>query len=267
MWDSDYMTLFIDIGTNGEIVVGNRDLLMTASCSAGPAFEGGGLEHGMRAAPGAIEGVLIDPDSFEPMIKTIDSRPAVGICGSGIINIVSQLVKTGILGRNGSYATDLDSDRIREGRSGGEYVICKAAESGIDTDIVLSEVDLDNITRAKGAMFAGYTCLLDKVGLDVSSIDQVIIAGAFGSFINLDHAITIGLLPDIPREKFTFIGNSSLKGARLTVIDKSLFTKAQEIGRTMMNVELSEDPSYMDNFMAALFFPHTRSELFPSVKL
>ncbi|MBI4962005.1 MAG: DUF4445 domain-containing protein [Desulfomonile tiedjei] len=267
MWDSDEMTLFIDIGTNGEIVAGNRDLLMTASCSAGPAFEGGGLEYGMRAAPGAIEGILIDPDTLEPMIKTIDAKPAMGICGSGIINIISQMLKLGLLNQNGKYAAGLKTDRVREGKSGLEYVICRAPETGIKEDIVLTEVDLDNILRAKGAMFAGATCLLDKIGLSVDALDRVIIAGAFGSFINLDHAVTIGLLPDIPREKFTFIGNSSLKGARLAVVDRNLFERSKEIARAMTNVELSEDPSYMDNFMAALFLPHTRGELFPSVRL
>jgi len=267
MWKSPEMTLFIDIGTNGEIVAGNMDLLMTASCSAGPAFEGGGLEHGMRAAPGAIEGVLIDPDSFEPMIRTIDSKPARGICGSGIINIISQLLRTGALDRNAKFSHDLKTDRIRKGRSGYEYVLCWAAASGLTEDIVLTEVDLDNILRAKAAMFAGYACLLDKIGLTVEALDRVIIAGAFGSFINLDHAVTIGLLPDIPREKFSFIGNSSLKGARLAVIDKSLYRRSRDIASSMTNVELSEDPSYMDNFMAALFLPHTRTELFPSVRL
>jgi len=267
MWDSDDMTLFIDIGTNGEIVAGNRDLMMTASCSAGPAFEGGGLEYGMRAAPGAIEGILIDPDTFEPMIRTIDSKPAMGICGSGIINIISQMLKIGILNQNGKYATDLNSSRLRDGRSGMEYVICRAPETGINEDIVLTEVDLDNILRAKAAMFSGYTCLLNKIGLSVDALDRVIIAGAFGSFINLDHAVTIGLLPDISREKFAFIGNSSLKGARLAALDRGLFERSRTIARSMTNVELSEDPSYMDNFMAALFLPHTRGELFPSVRL
>ncbi len=267
MWQSDEMTLFIDIGTNGEIVAGNKDLLMTASCSAGPAFEGGGLEYGMRAAPGAIENILIDAESYEPMIKTVGSKPAVGICGSGIINIISQMLRTGILNQNAKYEETPNTERVRSGRSGREYVVCRAAESGLEEDIILSEVDLDNIIRAKAAMFSGYTCLLEKIGLDVNALDRVIIAGAFGSFINLDHAVTIGLLPDIPRDKFTFIGNSSLKGARLAAIDRSLFAKSGEIAKAMMNVELSEDPKYMDNFMAALFLPHTREELFPTVKL
>ncbi|MGC8906588.1 MAG: ASKHA domain-containing protein [Desulfomonilaceae bacterium] len=267
MWQDDEMTLFIDIGTNGEIVAGNKDLLMTASCSAGPAFEGGGLEFGMRAAPGAIEGILIDPETYEPMIRTIDSKPALGICGSGIINIISQMLKIGILNQNGKYASEMKTPRIREGRSGLEYVICWAKESGVNQDIVLTEVDLDNILRAKAAMFSGYTCLLDKIGLTVDALDRVIIAGAFGSFINLDHAITIGLLPDIPRDKFLFIGNSSLKGARLACIDRKLYQKSREIAHAMTNVELSEDPTYMDNFMAALFLPHTKVELFPSVQL
>ena len=221
----------------------------------------------MRAAPGAIEGILLDPETYEPMIRTIDSQPALGICGSGIINIISQMLKIGLLDQNGKFVRDVASPRIREGRSGHEYVICWAKESGLSEDIVLTEVDLDNIMRAKAAMFSGYTCLLDKVGLGVDDLDRVIIAGAFGSFINLDHAIRIGLLPDIPPEKFLFIGNSSLKGARLASVDRSLMKKARQIARSMTNVELSEDPSYMDNFMAALFFPHTRAELFPSVRL
>ena len=266
MWQSDEMTLFIDIGTNGEIVAGNRDMLMTASCSAGPAFEGGGLQYGMRAAPGAVEGILIDPDTLEPMIRTIDGKPALGICGSGIINIVSQMLLIGILNQNGKFAHDLKTDRIRKGKSGYEYVICWAKESGLGEDLTLSEVDLDNILRAKGAMFSGYLCLLEKIGLSVHDLDKVIIAGAFGSFINLDHSVNIGLLPDIPKEKFMFIGNSSLKGARLAAVDRNLMEKSREIAKAMTNVELSEDPAYMDNFMAALFLPHTRAELFPSVK-
>jgi uncharacterized 2Fe-2S/4Fe-4S cluster protein (DUF4445 family) len=221
----------------------------------------------MRAAAGAVENVLLDPESWEPMIKTIEAKPAMGLCGSGIINIISQMLRIGILNRNAKYPDNSETPRIRQGRSGREYVICKAAENGLGEDIVLTEVDLDNILRAKGAMFAGYTCLLDKIGLDVNTLDRVIIAGAFGSFINLDHAITIGLLPDLPRDKFTFIGNSSLKGARLAVQDRKLFDKAQHIAKSMMNVELSEDATYMDNFMAALFLPHTRAELFPSVRL
>ena len=132
---------------------------------------------------------------------------------------------------------------------------------------MLTEVDLDNILRAKAAMFSGYACLLDKLGFSVDSLDRVIIAGAFGSFINLEHAVTIGLLPDIPRDKFSFIGNSSLKGARLAVTDRKLFRLSRDIARSMTNIELSEDPSYMDNFMAALFLPHTRAELFPSVRV
>jgi len=267
MWDSDLMTLFIDIGTNGEIVAGNRELLITASCSAGPAFEGGGLAYGMRAAPGAIEGVLIDPETFEPMVRTIDAMPAMGICGSGIINIVSQMLKIGLLDQNGKFAENIDVPRIRMGRNGREYVISSENENGLGEDIVLSEVDLDNIIRAKAAMFSGYTCLLTKIGLTVDTLDRVIIAGAFGSFINIGHAITLGLLPDIAHDKFSFIGNSSLKGARLAAIDRRLFQKAGDLARTMMNVELSEDNSYMDNFMSALFFPHTCEELFPNVNL
>ncbi len=267
MAKSDEMTLFIDIGTNGEIVAGNKDLLMAASCSAGPAFEGGGLEFGMRATEGAIESVLIDPETYEPMLKTINSQPALGICGSGIINIIAQMLRLGILNQNGVFNLDLKTNRIRQGKSGSEYVICWRQDSGIDKDITLTEVDMDNIARAKGAMYSGYTCLLDKIGLSPNDLDRVIIAGAFGSFINLDYAITIGLLPDLERDKFAFIGNSSLLGAKLAATDRELFSESIGLARKIMNVELSEDHTYMDNFMAALFFPHTKAELFPTVQL
>lgn len=267
MAKSDEMTLFIDIGTNGEIVAGNKDLLMAASCSAGPAFEGGGLEFGMRATEGAIESVLIDPETYEPMLKTINSKPALGICGSGIINIIAQMLRLGILNQNGVFNLDLKTNRIRQGKSGSEYVVCWKEDSGIDKDITLTEVDMDNIARAKGAMYSGYTCLLDKIGLSPNDLDRVIIAGAFGSFINLDYAITIGLLPDLDRDKFAFIGNSSLIGAKIAAMDRELFSESVGLARKIMNVELSEDHTYMDNFMAALFFPHTKAELFPTVQL
>jgi uncharacterized 2Fe-2S/4Fe-4S cluster protein (DUF4445 family) len=177
------------------------------------------------------------------------------------------MLRLGVLNQNAKYSESLGTSRIRKGRSGNEFVMSWAGENGLSEDIIMTEVDLDNILRAKAAMFSGYTCLLEKIGLSVDALDRVIIAGAFGSFINLDHAVTIGLLPDIPREKFSFIGNSSLLGARLAVTDRGLFERSREIARSMMNVELSEDPAYMDNFMAALFLPHTRGELFPSVKI
>ena len=258
-------TLFIDIGTNGEIVVGNREWLVTASCSAGPAFEGGGIRHGMRATFGAIEEIRIDPDTCEPVVFTIGDEKPKGICGSGIINIVAEFLEAGLLEPNGKFRTDIRSDRLRQGRDGMEFVLVRADRSGIDGDIVITEVDIDNFMRAKGAMYAGYQTLLASVGLAYKDLDEVIIAGAFGSYVDIEKSIITGLFPDLPVERFTFIGNSSLQGARLATMSRELLAKANEIAGRMTNFELSDNKSFMDHYIAALFFPHTERRNFPTV--
>ncbi len=215
MYQRKELTLYIDIGTNGEIVVGNSEWLMTASCSAGPAFEGGGLKCGMRATAGAIERFSINHDTLEPMVMTIGKVKAKGICGSGAINILAEFLKTGVIDQNGKFNQGCSTKRIRQTQDGVEYVLVYKEETGAREDVVITEPDMDNLIRAKAAMFAGYQCLLDKVGLTFKDLDQVIIAGAFGDFIDLDEAVTIGLLPEIPKEKYFFIGNGSLLGAKL----------------------------------------------------
>ncbi len=222
-------TLFIDIGTNGEIVVGNREWLVTASCSAGPAFEGGGIRHGMRATFGAIEEVRIDPGTCEPVVFTIGGEKPKGICGSGIINIVAEFLETGLLEPNGRFRTDLSTGRLRQGRDGMEFVLVTADRSGIDGDIVITEVDIDNFMRAKGALYAGYQTLLESVGLSWTDLDEVIIAGAFGSYVDIEKSIITGLFPDLPVERFSFIGNSSLQGARLALLSRELLDEANGI--------------------------------------
>ncbi len=258
------LTLYIDIGTNGEIVVGNQDWLMTASCSAGPAFEGGGLSCGMRAMTGAIEGFKINPVTFEPMIVTIGKVRPAGICGSGTINILAELLLHGVIDQNGKFNPDCKTRRLREGTSGREYVLSFKEDAGLDHDIVITEADIDNIMRAKAAMFAGYQSLLGKAGLTFQDLEQVVIAGAFGDFINLENAITIGLLPEIPLDRYVFIGNGSLLGARLISLSNELLDDAERIARKMTNIELSEDHSFMDNYIAGLFLPHTDANLFPA---
>ncbi|OHD71658.1 MAG: hypothetical protein A2W19_02350 [Spirochaetes bacterium RBG_16_49_21] len=258
-------TLFIDIGTNGEIVVGNREWLVTASCSAGPAFEGGGIRHGMRAADGAIEEIRIDPDTCEPVVFTIGEDKPKGICGSGIINIVAELLEAGILDQKGKFKTGIRGGRVRRGSDGMEYLLVPAEKSGIDGDIVITEVDIDNFMRAKGAMYAGYQTLLESVGLAYSDLDEVIIAGAFGSYIDIEKSIIVGLLPDLPTERFSFIGNSSLAGAKLVTLSPDLWDDAMQIAGKMTNFELSDNKSFMDYYIASLFFPHTEIRDFPTV--
>ena len=259
------LTFFMDVGTNGEIVVGNSDWMVTASCSAGPAFEGGGVKHGIIAAEGAIEDVKINPATFEPKIGTIGNARPKGICGSGLINTVAEMLETGVIGQNGKFNQDLSTRRVREGADGYEYVLARAAETQTGSDIVITEIDIDNLMRAKAAMYAGCQTLSKSVGIECCNFDQVIIAGAFGSHIDIKRAITIGLLPELPEERFIFIGNGSLLGARLTSFSTDLLDDARRVAQMMTNFELSENVDFMNNYVAALFLPHTNTEEFPTV--
>ncbi|MDH3328158.1 MAG: ASKHA domain-containing protein [Desulfobulbaceae bacterium] len=263
MYRTEKLTLFIDIGTNAEIVIGNQDWLACAACSAGPAFEGGGILHGMRAGAGAIEDFSLDPITLEPMNITIGAQPAVGICGSGLLIIISSLYECGIIDQRGRFNQKLKNERIRQGRSGYEFVLVRAEESGIERDIVLTEVDIDNYIRAKGAIYAGVTTLLAEVGLTVSDIEQVILAGAFGSYIDLDSAITTGLFPEISPDKFLYVGNGSLMGCRMSELSNHIRRDVVKTMQRMTGFELSEVPSYKDQYVASLFLPHTNAQLFP----
>jgi uncharacterized 2Fe-2S/4Fe-4S cluster protein (DUF4445 family) len=259
------LTFFMDIGTNGEIVIGNSDWMVTASCSAGPAFEGGGIKHGIIAAEGAIEDIKINPSSYEPEVGTIGNVKPKGICGSGLINMVAELLETGVIGQNGKFNRDLPTKRVRPSADGYEYILARASETQTGSDIVITEVDIDNLMRAKAAMYAGCQTLSKSVGIDCSNFDQVIIAGAFGSNIDVKRAITIGLLPELPEERFIFIGNGSLLGARLTSFSTDLLDDARRVAQMMTNLELSENVDFMNNYVAALFLPHTNTEEFPMV--
>jgi uncharacterized 2Fe-2S/4Fe-4S cluster protein (DUF4445 family) len=259
------LTLYIDIGTNGEIVIGNQQWLACAACSAGPAFEGGGIKFGMRATAGAIEEASINPQTYEPMIITIDMVKPKGICGSGLINLMAALMEADMISPNGKFRDDLDTPRIRLGDSGREYVLAMAPDTQGGQDITLSEADIDNLMRAKGAMFAGYLTLLENVGLKLQDLEQVILAGAFGQFINIENAIAIGLLPDLPREQYHFVGNGSLQGATLLAFSRELLEEERRVADMMTNFELSETPGYMNQYIAALFLPHTQLEYFPTV--
>jgi uncharacterized 2Fe-2S/4Fe-4S cluster protein (DUF4445 family) len=263
---NDGLTLYIDIGTNGEVAVGGKDWIMTASCSAGPAFEGGGVECGMIAAPGAIECFDLDPRSLEPMLVTVGMKKPKGICGSGLISIVAELFSAGLLAPNGKFETNVETERLRKSDSGYEYVLAWKDDADVDHDIVIHEADIDNLIRAKGAMYAGCQTLIENAHLTFDDLDRVMIAGAFGSYLDLESAIAIGLFPDIAREKFLYIGNGSLAGAKLLNLSRKMLVQAEAVSKMMTNVELSDNPQFMDNYMASLFLPHTDPERFPSQK-
>jgi uncharacterized 2Fe-2S/4Fe-4S cluster protein (DUF4445 family) len=256
------IALFMDIGTNGEIVVGNSEWLVTAACSAGPCFEGSGIKHGMRATEGAVESVKIDPETFEPTLGVIGHTAPVGICGSGMIDAMAEMFLKGIIDRKGKFVKGLKTKRIRDGFEGLEFVFF----ADKSREVVLAEVDIENILRSKAAIYAGVSVLLKEVGFELDAIERVYIAGGFGNYLDIDKAIILGMLPDLPREKFSFLGNASITGAYLCLLSKDLRQEAGIIASKMTYIELSISRSFMDEYMSALFLPHTHMRLFPSVK-
>jgi len=266
MYKSDKLTLFMDIGTNAELVVGNKDWMACTACSAGPAFEGGGITFGMRAAKGAIEDFSIDPVTYEPMIMTKGKVRAKGICGSGLITIVANLFESGVIDNRGKFNRDIETDRIRKKDDVWEYVLVWENASQIERDITITEPDIDNLIRAKGAMYSGALTLLEEVGLTIYDIEEIILSGGFGNYIDLEKAMTIGLLPEIDPKKVKFIGNSSLLGAKMSSFTNLLRRNVGEVINMMTNFELAETPSYMDHYVGALFLPHTELNYFPKLK-
>jgi uncharacterized 2Fe-2S/4Fe-4S cluster protein (DUF4445 family) len=266
MYRSEELILYMDIGTNAEIVIGNKDWLACTACSAGPAFEGGGVEFGMRAAKGAIEDFSIDPSTLEPMIVTIGNVRPKGICGSGLITMIAILFESGVIDNRGKFNRSLNTNRIRKNNAVWEYVISWADETQIDRDIAISELDIDNLIRAKGAIYSGCMTLLEEVGLTMDMVERIILAGGFGSYIDLENAMTIGLLPEIDPDRVTYIGNGSLLGARMSSLTNRIRQDVIDVTGRMTNFELSETPSYMNNYVAAMFIPHTEIEKFPRLR-
>jgi uncharacterized 2Fe-2S/4Fe-4S cluster protein (DUF4445 family) len=263
---SEDVELFLDVGTNGETVLGNHDWLVTCACSAGPAFEGAGVANGMRATRGAIEEVWINNDTFEPTYRVIGSVKPKGICGSGLIALLSEAFITGLLDKAGNVNLTANTNRVREGAHGGEYVVAWGAETESGEDIVLTRVDIDNLLRAKAAIYAGFTVLADNVGVPLESASKVLIGGSFGKYINVEKAVQIGLLPDIAWDRFDFLGNTSVRGAYFALLDWRKREQISKIAGRMTYIELSADNSFYEAFTSALFLPHTDMSKFPSVE-
>jgi len=259
------LSLFIDIGTNGEIVLGDCDWLISCACSAGPAFEGAGVQYGMRATTGAIEEVWIDEKTLETSYRVIGDEPPRGICGSGLISLLAEMFITGVIDKAGNLNPGLDTPRVREGDHGLEYVVAWSQETTTGGDIVINKVDIGNLLRAKAAVYAGFAVLARSVGMDLNTVQQVLIAGAFGQYLDVETAIQIGLLPDMPREKFKFLGNTSILGAYMSLLSRESRQGVAEVAKRMTYLELSADGSFHDEWMSALFLPHTHIANFPSV--
>ena len=263
MYRAEEVTLYVDIGTNAEIVIGNKEWMACAACSAGPAFEGGGMKFGMRADKGAIEDFSLDPMTLEPMVLTVGQKKPRGICGTGLITMVAVMFEMGVIDNQGKFNKEMDSKRIRDNDGIMEYVLVWAEETDIGRDVTLQEPDIDNLIRAKGAIYSGCMTLLNEIGLSISDLDRIMIAGGFGSYIDLEKAMTIGLLPEMDAEKITYVGNGSMMGAKMSSLNNHIRRDVVEVTTKMTNFELSETTSYMDNYMAALFLPHTEMDKFP----
>ena len=253
----------IDIGTNGEIAIGNDEWLVCCSASAGPAFEGGGTRCGMRATKGAIEKVEITDGHVT--YHTIGNASPRGICGSGLIDCIYELVRNKIIGADGKFHRKLKDPRLTIEDEIPQYMIASPDETENGQALVVTESDIDNLIKSKGAVFAAIKSLVDYIGMSLDQIESFSVAGGFGSFLDISKAIAIGLLPDIPRERIQFIGNSSLTGARMCLLSEAAFEKCVNISRSMTNIELSDHQPFMDEYIASLFLPHTDRKLFPSV--
>ena len=267
IWNKPEFSIFIDLGTNGEIVFGNSDFMMSCACSAGPAFEGGDISCGMRATDGAIEAIKLDKETLEPTYSVIGdpgTKP-VGLCGSGIIDMIAELFRCGVINPKGQIIRE--GRRIRRDEFGmGSYIIAFEEEAGSVKDVELTEADIDSFIRAKGAIFSAIRTMLSYCDFDISMIENVYVAGGIGSGINMGNAIEIGMFPDIPVEMYHYLGNTSLAGAYAMLYSTEAERKVYEIAQNMTYIELSNVPSYMDEFVAACFVPHTDKSLFPSIQ-
>ena len=267
LWNKEELSLFIDLGTNGEIVFGNRDFLMSCACSAGPAFEGGDISCGMRATDGAIESCVIDEATLEPTLGLIGEagQKPVGLCGSGIIDTIAELFRTGAINAKGIFVRE--SPRIAHDRHGtGRYILATAEASATGREVAINEVDILNFIRAKGAIYSAIDTLLQSMDMDESVIEGFYVAGGIGSGINMKNAVRIGMFPNVPLELFHYIGNSSLSGAYAMALSEEAAQKVDEVARNMTYVELSTHPGYMDNFVAACFLPHTDAARFQGLE-
>ncbi len=267
IWNKPEFSIFIDLGTNGEIVFGNSDFMMSCACSAGPAFEGGDISCGMRATDGAIEAIKLDKETLEPTYSVIGdpgTKP-VGLCGSGIIDMIAELFRCGVINPKGQIIRE--GRRIRRDEFGmGSYIIAFEEEAGSVKDVELTEADIDSFIRAKGAIFSAIRTMLSYCDFDISMIENVYVAGGIGSGINMGNAIEIGMFPDIPVEMYHYLGNTSLAGAYAMLYSTEAERKVYEIAQNMTYIELSNVPTYMDEFVAACFVPHTDKSLFPSIQ-
>ena len=266
----DEVALMIDVGTNGEVVLGNKDWLMAASCSAGPAFEGGEVQHGMRASKGAIERMeILDDGRVE--YQTIGGVPPRGICGSGLIDLAAEMFFHDVIDRAGTIV-DEDHERVTsftrlfDDAYGRGFIVAPEGETGIDGPVFVIEAEIKNLIRTKAAMYAACSLLVKEAGMTFEDLDRIYISGGFGRYLDSWKSRVLGLLPDVEEWRFEFIGNGSLEGARLGLLSQKSRDEARSIFKNMTYLELSVSAAFMDEFTSAMFLPHTDLDRFPNVR-
>ena len=262
LYEAEGLSLLIDIGTNGEIVLGGREWMACASSSAGPAFEGSGIRHGMRAAAGAIERCAVAADGTL-RFQTVGGEPARGLCGSGLLDLLASLLEAGLIDRTGRFAHPEDP-RIADGADGPEMTLVPAADDR--PAIVITQADIANLIRSKAGVYAAIAALLESTGTRAESLETIYVAGGFGNYLDPRKAIEVGLLPDVPLEKIRFVGNTSIAGAKMAAMSRAALAKAGEIAGRMTYIDLMNHPGYMEAFIQANFLPHTDLARFPSVR-
>ena len=266
MAEREEVSLLIDIGTNFEVVLGNREWMFSCAGAAGPALEGGEVLFGMRANPGAIERITINPVDLSVRYETINREKPQGICGSGLIDLLAELLRACVIDRTGRINTGIQNPRIREGAYFPEFVVAWKAETGIGKDIVLTENDIKNLIMSKASILAACITLMNEAGISRHDISNIHFSGAFGNYLSKENAILIGLVPEIPVDRLKNIGNGAVEGANIALIDRKKRKQLDEIAKNIAYIELNAEPSFMDEYTRSTFLPHTDLSLFPQVE-
>ena len=265
LYDDDEIGMMIDIGTNTEIIAGSRDRLVGCSCASGPAFEGAHIKHGMRASTGAIERVSIEPESLRVHLRTVDDAPPRGICGSGIVDALAEMLRCGVISSSGRIARMDESDRVRIGADGKpEFVLATPEDTENGTEVTVTQNDIQEIQLAKSAIFTGVSVLVRRLDVDYSEVKTIYAAGAFGTYIDATSAIAIGMYPDVPVERIKFIGNAAGSGARMALKSVDARALADQLSKRVEYVELASEPDFQSEFAKAMFLPHREEDRFPS---
>jgi uncharacterized 2Fe-2S/4Fe-4S cluster protein (DUF4445 family) len=266
IYQNEETAILVDVGTNAEVVLGNKNWLMACAGAAGPALEGGVTRMGMTAGPGVIDKIEIDPDSHEIHIHTIEALAPIGICGSGVIDLAAQLFLAGMIDVRGRFVPAICGRRLKEIDGMLHFVVVPADQATIKADLTISQPDVDSLIRSKAAMYTILETITASVGISFEKLETFNVAGTFGSFINPDSAISIGMLPDLPLERYKSLGNSCLGGAALALTSEKYLAEIDDIRNRITYLELNVNQEFMNRFSAAKFLPHTDPTRFPSVK-